>query len=72
MLEVNEEHRIAVYSSGATVYLYRYISVIHFFTASYSLAQLVKVRHKKSKVTRSTIDGVIRTFYSYNTSASYN
>jgi len=28
---------------------YRYISVIHFFTASYAVAQLVKARHKKSK-----------------------
>jgi len=39
MLEVNEENHIAVYSSGATVGLYRYISVIYFFTASYALAQ---------------------------------
>jgi len=50
MLDVNEENRIAVYSSGATVDLYRYISDIYFFTASYAVAQLVKVRHKKSKV----------------------
>jgi len=44
MLEVNEEHRIAVYSFGGTVDLYRYISVIYFFTAS---CALVKVGHKK-------------------------
>jgi hypothetical protein len=50
MSEVNYENRIAVYRSGATVDLYRYISVIYFFTAGYAVVQLVKARHKKSKV----------------------
>ena len=71
MLEFNEENRIAVYSSGATVDLYRYVSVIYFFTASYAVAQL-RYGTKSRKVALSTTDGVIRTFYSYNPSASYN
>jgi len=62
--------RFAVYSSVTTVDLYRYISVIYFYTASYAVTQLVRARHKRRKVARSITDGVIRTFYSHNSSSS--